>query len=125
MLQSRYVLGDASRSLMVGFGKNPPTHVQSRTAQGCNGITNCNGTRGLNDDRPNPHILYGAVPWDESVYDNYNDTRNSNSTQVDIGNNAPFAGTFAGLSNAPGTWDQCLQGYGVLNKDASVCTPNS
>ena len=28
--QLRYVLGDAGRSLVSGFGKKPPTHVQVR-----------------------------------------------------------------------------------------------
>ena len=110
---------------MVGFGKNPPTHVQNRVAEGCNGDVDCNGTRGLAYDGPNAHVFYGAIPYFNALNDTYTDTRSSNASQVDIVNNAAFAGVFAGLSNAPGTWDQCLQGYGVLNKDASVCTPNS
>ena len=28
--QLRYVLGDAGRSLVTGFGKKPPTHAQAR-----------------------------------------------------------------------------------------------
>ena len=27
----------------------------------------------------------------------------------------------AGLNQATGTWDQCLQGFGVLTKDKFVC----
>lgn len=28
----RYILGDSGRSLMAGWGKNPPTHIQNRAA---------------------------------------------------------------------------------------------
>ena len=30
-------------------------------------------------------------------------------------------GVVASMHDAPGTWEQCLQGYGVLNKANSIC----
>lgn len=109
---------------MVGFGKKYPTHIQSRVAEGCGTKNDCSRDRGLSIDSPNPNIMYGAVPWFNEYEDDFMDVRDSNSSKVDIVNNAAFAGTCAGLVNAPGTWDQCLQGYGVLSKDSSVCSGN-
>ena len=125
LLQTRYMLGDVGRSLMVGFGKKYPQHIQSRTALGCDGINNCNTSRGLLIDTPNPHLLLGAVPQFSKYSDDFPDVRNDNTSRVDIVNNAAFAGTVAGLVDAPGTWEQCLQGYGVLSKDTSVCNNNN
>ena len=109
---------------MVGFGKKYPTHVQSREALGCDGINSCTNDRGLSVDAPNPHILYGAVPYFNKYSDDFPDVRSQNESRIDIVNNAAFAGTAAGLIDAPGTWEQCLQGYGVLSKDTSVCNNN-
>jgi endoglucanase len=49
------------------------------------------------------------------------DIRTQNSSRVYIENNAGFQGALAALAEAPGTWEQCLQGYGVLTKDHTVC----
>jgi hypothetical protein len=32
IVQLRYMLGDSGRSLIAGWGKNPPTHIQNRAA---------------------------------------------------------------------------------------------
>ena len=50
------------------------------------------------------------------------DVRSSNDSRVTLVNNAAFPGTMAGLNQAPGTWDSCLQGYGVLTGSGGVCT---
>ena len=49
------------------------------------------------------------------------DVRSQNDTRVPIHNNAGFIGALASMQYAPGTWEQCLQGYGVLNKANSIC----
>lgn len=49
------------------------------------------------------------------------DVRSQNDTRVPIHNNAGFVGVVASMHDAPGTWEQCLQGYGVLNKANSIC----
>lgn len=109
---------------MTGFGKNPPTHVQNRAAS-CSSKTTCDQTNGLLAGTPNPHVLSGAIPQFATFSDTYTDLRTDNTSRVDLGNNAAVAGVCAGLTNAPGTWEQCLQGYGVLTKDKAVCDNNS
>ena len=32
VVQMRYMLGDSGRSLMAGWGRDPPTHIQNRAA---------------------------------------------------------------------------------------------
>jgi endoglucanase len=49
------------------------------------------------------------------------DVRSQNDTRVPIHNNVGFIGSVASMHDAPGTWEQCLQGYGVLNKANSIC----
>ena len=49
------------------------------------------------------------------------DVRSQNDTRVPIHNNGGFVGVVASMHDAPGTWEQCLQGYGVLNKANSIC----
>ena len=71
---------------------------------------------------PNPHVLYGALPEGPGHSDNYQDIRSSNSSRVQLDYNAGFQGALAGLAEAPGSWEQCLQGYGLLTKDTTVCT---
>jgi len=105
---------------MTGFGKNPPTHVQNRAAS-CASWTDCTMANGLLAGTPNPHVLNGAVPLFAEFSDNLPDLRTSNASRVDLGNNAAIAATCAGLINAPGTWEQCLLGFGVLTKDTAVC----
>ena len=120
----RYLLGDAGRSLMTGFGKNPPTHVQNRAAS-CSSTNDCDQANALLVATANPHILSGAVPQFADFSDSYLDVRTENASRVDIGNNVAITGTCAGLTNAPGTWEQCLQGFGVLTSDTAVCNNNN
>lgn len=49
-----------------------------------------------------PRACSGAILWSK-------DTRHG------------AQGVLAGLAQASGTWEQCLQGYGVLTKDKTVC----
>lgn len=119
-VQVRYLLGDAGRSLMAGFGKNPPTHVQNRAAS-CKSVSDCTQANALLVGTANPHVLTGALPRFSAFSDSYLDVRTNNDSRVDIGNNAAITGTCAGLVDAPGTWEQCLQGFGVLTGDTAVC----
>ena len=119
-MQVRYLLGDAGRSLMAGFGKSPPTHVQNRAAS-CKTTDGCTQSNALFVSTPNPNVLGGAVPVFSTFSDSFVDVRTSNDSRVDIGNNAAITSTCAGLVDAPGTWEQCLQGYGVLTGDTAVC----
>ena len=50
------------------------------------------------------------------------DVRTSNDSRVTIVNNAALPSTLAGMNQAPGSWDSCLQGYGVLTGTGGVCT---
>ena len=58
----------------------------------------------------------------EPATDTWSDVRTLNDTQVGIERNAAWTGTIAGLVTAPGTWEQCLQGYGPFTKNGGgVC----
>lgn len=74
--------------------------------------------------QPNPRTLTGAVVEFPSFEDRLEDMRTSNDTRVSIENNAGISASLAGLNEASGTWDQCLQGFGVLTKDLAVCDAN-
>ena len=64
-------------------------------------------------------LLLGQGGYDS---DTFSDVRPLNDTRVGIEANAAFTGAIAGLAKAPGTWAQCLQGYGPLNHGSGgVC----
>ena len=58
---------------------------------------------------------------DARTWDFYDDTRASNDTWVSIDSNAGFTGAVAGLNQVTGTYDQCLQGYGMFARDKAIC----
>ncbi|CAL5228455.1 g11593 [Coccomyxa viridis] len=120
--QLRYMLGgDRDRSLFAGMGKNPPTHVQNRAASCPDAPAPCNLANGLLSRDGNPHTLTGALVEFPSFSDTLQDVRTSNDTRVTIDNNAAAISALAGLNEASGSWDQCLQGFGVLTHDKAVC----
>ncbi len=57
----------------------------------------------------NPHTLTGALVEFPSFSDTLQDVRTSNDTRVTIDNNAGAISALAGLNEASGSWDQCLQ----------------
>lgn len=63
----------------------------------------------LRSDQPNYHILYGALVEGPGFSDFFADQRSDNSSRVVIDNNAGFQSALAGLEEAPGSWEQCLQ----------------
>ncbi|KAK9785110.1 hypothetical protein WJX73_006875 [Symbiochloris irregularis] len=123
--QMRYILGDKTDSLMVGNGRNPPTHVQNRAASCPDPPTACNAASAFNVTTPNPHVLTGAVVEFGSYSDSFQDVRTNNDSRVSVENNAGITGALAGLVNAPGTFDSCLQGFGVLTSGGDVCDASS
>jgi hypothetical protein len=120
--QIRYMLGDASRSLVAGYGKNPPTQVQNKAASCPNAPATCNITQ-LYINKPNPHVLTGALVYQPDFSDAFLNERPLNASRAGILNNVGFTAAAAGLNQAPGSWEQCLQGQGVLTTDTSVCNP--
>lgn len=66
-------------------------------------------------------VWVGAFEQDPRTWDFFDDNRGSNDTWVSIDNNAGFTGALAGLNQVTGTYDQCLQGYGILARDAAIC----
>ena len=54
-------------------------------------------------------MLTGALVEFSSFSDTLSDDRTSNDTRVSIDNNAGAISALAGLNEATGSWDQCLQ----------------
>ena len=50
------------------------------------------------------------------------DVRSNNGSRVQIEFNSGFQGTLASMLEAPGTWEQCLQGYGALTRGDNICS---
>ncbi|KAL3155246.1 hypothetical protein ABBQ32_013178 [Trebouxia sp. C0010 RCD-2024] len=124
--QVRYVLGDAGRSLVSGWGKKAPTHVQDKEAA-CPSVGTLSktaavcGVQSLNSTAPNPRTLPGGVVTLAQFTDQLIDDRTLNSSRVGIMNNVGLPTTSAGLNQASGTWEQCLQGYGQFTKNR-ICS---
>ncbi|KAK4290658.1 hypothetical protein Pmani_036457 [Petrolisthes manimaculis] len=95
--QIHYMLGDAGRSYVVGFGHNPPQRPH-------HGSSSCKDPPALctwddfNYNGPNPQVLYGALVGGPDENDNYNDVRSDYvSNEVTCDYNAGFQSTVAGL----------------------------
>jgi len=58
---------------------------------------------------------------DPRTWDYFEDNRASNDTWVSVELNAGFTGVMAGMNQVPGTYDQCLQGFGILARDVNIC----
>ena len=69
----------------------------------------CAQANGLLSRDGNPHTLTGALVEFPSFSDALDDVRTSNDTRVTIDNNAAAISALAGLNEASGSWDQCLQ----------------
>lgn len=120
--QMRYVLGDHSPSLIAGVGKRPPTRPADRAAScPADRKVNCTSLNALYTPKPNPHVLRGALVSNPRTWDFFEDSRTSNDTTVGVDQNAGLTGAAAALNQASGTYDQCLQGYGLLSHDKVIC----
>ncbi|KAK7476109.1 hypothetical protein BaRGS_00032663 [Batillaria attramentaria] len=97
MCQIHYALGDAGRSFVCGFGKNPPTQPHHRGASCPVRPAPCNWEAQQNPG-PNPHVLYGALVGGPGNHDDYTDSRmDFTHNEVACDYNAGFQGAVAGL----------------------------
>lgn len=91
--QLGYILGDAGRSFVVGYGKNPPTQPHHRSSSCPSPITSECSWDAFNNKGPNPQTLYGALVGGPGADDSYTDARNDfikNEVATDY--NAGFTG---------------------------------
>ena len=58
--QSRYVLGDFGRSLVSGYGSNPPKHAQFLDAACAAKADSC-GAIAFTSPAQNANLMYGAL----------------------------------------------------------------
>ncbi|KAK3892282.1 hypothetical protein Pcinc_003903 [Petrolisthes cinctipes] len=95
--QIHYMLGDAGRSYVVGFGHNPPQRPHHGSSSCKDPPASCNWND-FNYNGPNPQVLYGALVGGPDENDNYNDVRSDYvSNEVTCDYNAGFQSTVAGL----------------------------
>jgi hypothetical protein len=95
--QLGYILGDAGRSFVVGYGTNPPTQPHHRAAS-CPPLGQECGWNAFNNPGPNPHVLYGALVGGPDATDAYNDQRNNYvNNEVAVDYNGGFTGALAAL----------------------------
>ncbi|KAI7842235.1 hypothetical protein COHA_004148 [Chlorella ohadii] len=117
----RYMLGDAGRSLLVGFGRNPPKRTQDRGAACPDAPEVCNRVTGLLSPDPDAHVLRGALVYGSGRSDDFEDRRDADSNWVGVENNAGLAAALAGIMELdPGLWEVCLQDYGIYRQSA-IC----
>lgn len=107
MLQTRYMLGDAGRSFVVGYGINPPTHVHHRGAS-CPRYPQPCGKQYFNSGDPNQFVLYGALVGGPDAADVYNDIRaDYTANEVAVDYNAAFTGLMAAMMQAGISYAEC------------------
>jgi len=82
----------------------------------CSASGTC-GIAQLNSTSPNDRTLPGGLVTFALFSDAFVDDRTLNSSRVGIVNNVGFTASAAGMNQASGTWEQCLQGYGEFTKN--------
>ena len=82
LAQTRYALGDAGRSLVVGVGKDPPTAAANQAASCPDPPAACDAVTARLTPTPNPHVLYGALVEGPGWSDRYVDARPLNGSRV-------------------------------------------
>ncbi len=75
------------------------------------------GIAQLNSTSSNDRTLPGGMVTFALFTDDFVDERTLNSSRVGIVNNVGFTASAAGMNQASGTWEQCLQGYGEFTKN--------
>ncbi|PSC71157.1 Six-hairpin glycosidase [Micractinium conductrix] len=119
--QARVMLGDTGRSLVVGYGRNPPKRTQDRAAACPNPPETCNRVTGLLSPDPDAHTLRGALVYGSGKSDAFQDDRWADSNRVGIENNAGLAALLAGVAELDeDLWPVCLSDYGIYRTTA-VC----
>ncbi|KAG4076480.1 hypothetical protein HA402_014444 [Bradysia odoriphaga] len=96
--QIDYVLGDCGRSLVVGYGFNPPQQPHHRAASCPDLPASCSFTDAFLPG-PNPQILYGALVGGPDINDGYEDDRSDYvRNEVALDYNAGFQSALASLN---------------------------
>ena len=94
--QIDYMLGAGGRSMVVGYGVNPPVRPHHRGAS-CPVSGPC-GWNFFNDVSPNPQVLYGALVGGPGQGDTLDDSRsNYKENEVALDYNAGFTVALAAL----------------------------
>merc|ERR1719348_2622474 len=97
--QIHYMLGDAGRSFVVGFGNNPPQRPHHRSSS-CPDLPAPCDWGAFNNQGPNPQTLTGALVGGPKQDDSYNDDRGDYvSNEVATDYNAAFTSLVAGIRN--------------------------
>ncbi|CAL4079034.1 unnamed protein product, partial [Meganyctiphanes norvegica] len=95
--QVNYMLGDAGRSYVIGFGNNPPQRPHHRSSSCPDFPAPCDWDA-FNNGGPNPQVLTGALVGGPKQDDGYNDDRGDYvSNEVATDYNAAFTSLVAGV----------------------------
>jgi len=95
--QIHYMLGDAGRSFVVGFGNNPPQRPHHASSSCKDPPAPCTW-EDFSLPTPNPQVLNGALVGGPDQNDNYVDDREDYvSNEVTCDYNSGFQGAVAGL----------------------------
>jgi hypothetical protein len=96
--QINYILGDGGRSLVVGFGNNPPQRPHHRGSS-CPDMPAPCSWDAFNSPNPNPQTLSGALVGGPNQQDQYTDDRaDFQSNEVATDYNAGFQSAVASLA---------------------------
>lgn len=95
--QIDYILGSTGKSYVIGYGTNYPKRPH-HAASSCPDLPEPCGWDYYKTNKPNPHILYGALVSGPLSTDLYKDQRfEFLYNQVEIDYNAGFQSLLAGL----------------------------
>ncbi|KAJ9588697.1 hypothetical protein L9F63_018011, partial [Diploptera punctata] len=95
--QMGYILGDAGRSFVVGYGNNPPSHEQHASSSCPDAPATCDWDT-FDGTQANYHVLYGALVAGPDSQDNYEDIRSDYvHNEVACDYNAGFQSALAAL----------------------------
>jgi len=98
--QIHYMLGDAGRSFVVGFGKNPPQQPHHASSSCPAAPAKC-GWGKYHENKPNAFVLNGALVGGPGRDDSYKDVRSDyKHNEVTTDYNAGFQSAVAGLKQA-------------------------
>ena len=102
--------------------ESPLLCLQNRPSSCPDAPAQCNAVNALYSPKANPNTLTGALVYGPGLNGDYFvDQRTGNSTLVGIEYNAGMTTVMAGLAQQGGSYDLCLQGFGVLSKGISIC----
>jgi len=96
--QAKYAMGGNGRSLVVGYGTNPPTKPHHRSSLCPDAPQKCDWST-FQGSQPNAHVLHGALVGGPKAADDYyqDDRSDYVMNEVACDYNAGFQGLLAGL----------------------------